>query len=224
MNKEISQLHYITQDLPNVSHAELVKQACGAGVKWVQLRIKNKPYDEWLQIADEAKRICVQHNAKLIINDNVSIAKTVEADGVHLGKSDMHPLEARKKLGSASIIGGTANTFEDIKLLAGAQVDYIGLGPYRFTKTKENLSPIIGLEGYNKIMQQCVQEQINTPIIAIGGITIEDVTPIMQTNVYGIAVSSSINKAENIQDAVNGFKHKLKTQSPSPERVKREVI
>lgn len=210
MNKVISQLHYITQDMPNISHTELVKNACTAGVEWVQLRIKNKPHNEWLHIAEQAKNICTQYNVKLIINDNVSIAKAVEADGVHLGKSDMSPLEAHTILGNEFIIGGTANTFEDIHTLVAAQVDYVGLGPYRYTTTKENLSPIIGLEGYKKIILQCVQAQINIPVIAIGGITQEDVTAIMQTNIHGIAVSSAINKAENMQEAVSGFKNKLK--------------
>jgi thiamine-phosphate pyrophosphorylase len=209
MDKVISHLHYITQDVVGMSHPELVSRACGAGIDWVQLRVKNKSYNELLDIALKTEMICRQHHAKLIINDNVNIAKIVKADGVHLGKTDMDPKEARALLGNNFIIGGTANTFEDIEKLAKARVDYIGLGPFRFTATKENLSPILGLEGYTKIIEECRKNEITIPIIAIGGIKVEDVKPLIEKGVYGIAISSGINKAENITEAVKRFKNKI---------------
>jgi thiamine-phosphate pyrophosphorylase len=209
MNKQISPLHYITQDLPGKSHPELVRNACMAGVVWVQLRIKNKPYDEWLNIAEQVVSVCRNYNVRLIINDNVSIAGAIKADGVHLGKTDMSPLDARKKLGDNVIIGGTANTFEDIKILASAGVDYIGLGPYRFTTTKENLSPLLGLERYKSITEQCRKNGITIPIIAIGGIKIEDVNLLMESGVYGIAVSSAINKSTTITETVKQFQKSI---------------
>lgn len=205
----ISNLHYITQDIEGLSHQELASKACEAGVDWVQLRIKNKPYAECLKIAMETKAICEKHKAKLIINDNVAIAKEINADGVHLGKSDMNPLDARKVLGENSIIGGTANTFEDIVKLSNEGADYVGLGPYRFTKTKENLSPVIGIEGYNKIMNQCKENNILTPIIAIGGINTKDVISIIDTGVDGIAISSAITLSTDIRSSVKAFKNML---------------
>ncbi len=206
----IARLQYITQDVESMSHQGLATIACSAGVDWVQLRVKNTSYNEWLDIALKTELICRKYHAKLIINDNVHIAKIVKADGVHLGKTDMSPREARQVLGSNIIIGGTANTFEDIQQLSDTGVDYIGLGPFRFTSTKENLSPILGIEGYKSIIAQCRQNGITTPIIAIGGIKVEDVKQLIVTGIYGIAVSSAINLAPSTFDAVKRFKNKMK--------------
>lgn len=166
-----------------------VEAACQAGIRWVQLRMKQADPDQFLDIATEAKKICDEWSCALIINDRVEIAARIKAHGVHLGKQDMQPEEARRQLGDDFIIGGTANTVEDIRghQLAGA--DYVGLGPYRYTTTKKNLSPILGLEGYRRIMDQCRREQINIPVIAIGGIGEGDAAPLLATGVQGIAFS-----------------------------------
>jgi thiamine-phosphate pyrophosphorylase len=204
---KISRLHYITA---NPTQAE---KACSVGVDWIQLRVKNKSEDEWKTIAQEAKRICKLHNAKLIINDSVKLAKIIGADGVHLGKEDMPADEARKLLGPDFIIGGTANTFEDVLRLASLNVDYIGLGPFRFTQTKKNLSPLLGLQGYRELIRQCVIENITVPVIAIGGIQLNDVNAIIEAGVYGIAVSSAISESDEIALAAAAFIEKIKTTS-----------
>jgi thiamine-phosphate pyrophosphorylase len=201
----VSRLHYITQELTGRSHCDLAESACAAGVNWVQLRIKNKSYPEQIELAIKTKAICKKYDARLIINDNVKLAKEINADGVHLGKTDMDPSEARSFLGNDFIIGGTANTYEDIEQLAKAKVDYIGLGPFRFTSTKENLSPILGLEGYVSILKKCKENKINIPVISIGGIHTLDVKPILETGVYGVAVSSAINLSEDKADTVKKF-------------------
>lgn len=220
----ISRLQYLTQDLPNTSHSELAESACLAGVDWVQLRVKGKSYHEWLKIATEVQFICREYKVKLIINDNIYIAKEVKADGIHLGKTDISPAKARKVLGRYAIIGGTANTFGDIEYLADCEVDYIGLGPYNYTTTKENLSPVLGLNGYKRIMERCAINKIKIPVIAIGGITTEDVMPIMETKVYGIAVSSAINKsmdkAETIRQLQSRIKFSTATRSQKNEKIK----
>jgi thiamine-phosphate pyrophosphorylase len=205
----ISQLHYITQDLEDVSHQQLAINACKAGVDWIQLRIKNKSFDKWLNIAKEVKTICEQYKVKLIINDNVKIATIVNADGVHLGKTDIDPLEARKELGAKAIIGGTANTFDDVKTLVDKGIDYIGLGPYRFTSTKSNLSPILELQGYKEILEQCKTTNITVPIIAIGGILSQDVKELISEGVYGIAVSSAISFSKNLTETIDVFKKNI---------------
>ncbi len=210
MNKTISRLHYITQDLPNISHLKLAENACLAGIEWVQLRVKDKPYNEWLKVAAQVQSVCREHNVKLIINDNLDIAKEIKADGVHLGKTDVSPFKARKLLGTRAIIGGTANTFEDVEYLVNCEVDYIGLGPYNYTTTKENLSPILGLHGYKRIMERCATNKIKIPIIAIGGITTGDVMPIMETKIYGIAVSSAINKSTDAAETVRQMQSRIK--------------
>ena len=203
----ISRLHYITQDLPDFSHAELAEFACKGGANWIQLRVKNKSYEEWLKIAQKTKLVCLKYGAKLIINDNVQIAKEIGADGVHLGKDDMNPKEARKILGNNFIIGGSSNTMDDVKWLMDNGVDYIGVGPFRFTSTKEKLNPVLGLKGIADIITQLPNYPI--PIIAIGGIKLEDVESLMQTGIHGVAVSSAINLSENKIEATKKFKHEL---------------
>jgi thiamine-phosphate pyrophosphorylase len=198
----VHRFQYLTQDLPGISHQELAQIACENGIRWIQLRVKNKPFDEWLQIAKEVKAICDGFQTVLIINDNVEICKEVNADGVHLGKNDMPVTEARKILGNKKIIGGTANTIQDIKQLEKEGVDYIGLGPYKFTNTKEKLAPVLGIKNYATIQQF---NNSTIPLIAIGGIQLEDVKLIINTGIYGIAVSSAINLSENNQEAIKEF-------------------
>jgi thiamine-phosphate pyrophosphorylase len=198
--KSISKLHYIT------TSASLAEQACKGGVDWIQLRLKNTTYDEYYFIAKEVKEICRTYNAIFIINDNVQLAKDINADGVHLGKEDMSPAAARALLGDNYIIGCTANTTEDILQLTRTPVDYIGLGPYRFTGTKENLSPILGIEGYKRVFTE-LPEKLNTPpVIGIGGILENDVVELLSTGLYGIAVSGAISNAKDITVAAKTFK------------------
>ena len=199
---QISRFHYLTQDLPDISHQELAEIACKNGIRWIQLRVKNKPFEDWLQIAKDVKQICNHFQTTLIINDHAEIAKAVDADGVHVGKNDVTVLAARKIVGESKIIGATANTLQDILAHQKNGVNYIGLGPYKFTKTKEKLNPILGLEGYS-IIQQSNNSSI--PIIAIGGIQLEDVQPLMNTGVHGVAVSSVINLADDKAKVISSF-------------------
>ena len=150
----ISKLQYITQDIPDRTHAELAGEACLHGISWVQFRSKLLKGDDLIKSALDVKNICTYYKSIFIINDYVRLAKEIKADGVHLGKSDITPIEARKILGSGFLIGGTANTFEDILSLHEQGVDYIGLGPFRFTETKKNLSPIFGIDGYKEIVSK----------------------------------------------------------------------
>ena len=96
---QISRFHYLTQDLPDISHQELAEIACKNGIRWIQLRVKNKPFEDWLQIAKDVKQICNHFQTTLIINDHAEIAKAVDADGVHVGKNDVTVLAARKIVG-----------------------------------------------------------------------------------------------------------------------------
>ena len=187
----ISKLQYISQGETPEAHLENLRKACVAGADWVQLRLKNYDIETILETAKKAREITNSFNAKLIINDHYKIAKAIKADGVHLGLSDECPLVVRAYLGISFIIGGTANTAEDCNNLLDKKVDYIGLGPYQFTETKQNLSPVLGVLGYKKILEEL---QTETPIIAIGGITLKDVPAIINTGIYGIAVSGEITK------------------------------
>src|ERR1700722_1823377 len=167
--KTIERLHYLTQDdIPGMTHAMLAEEACSGGIRWIQLRSKNKSQKRWEAIALSVQNITKTHGTTLIINDNVPLALKIKADGVHLGKEDMDPMEARRILGPDFIIGGTANTEDDILRLVNAGVDYIGLGPYRFTQTKKNLSPVLAKEELKRLIK--IQNEI--PVILIGGIGI----------------------------------------------------
>lgn len=186
---KINSLQYIT------TSPEAAELACQGGVRWVQLRVKNQPYAVWKQLALETQAVCRRYGATLLINDNPRLAQEIGADGVHVGQADMPPAEVRAMLGSAFIIGGTANTFADVQRHVAAGVDYVGLGPFRFTSTKEKLSPILGLAGYADIMRQCRAAGITVPVIGIGGVTLADVAALRATGLHGVAVSGAIGAA-----------------------------
>ena len=202
--KQISKLHYIT------TSAQLAEQACKAGVNWVQLRLKNLTYDAYKGLALDVQSVCQQYNATFIINDNVSLALDIGADGVHIGKEDMPPSKARAILGNDFIIGCTANTIEDIILLSQGPADYIGLGPYRFTATKEKLSPIIGLDGYQAIFSLLKHIPATIPpVIGIGGIQQEDMDTLLASALHGVAVSGAISNASSVTEAAKLFVESL---------------
>lgn len=204
--KPISRLQFIT------TNATLAEQACMGGIDWVQLRLKDCPDEEFYAIAKEVQAVCKQFNAIFIINDNVAVAANIGADGVHLGKEDMSPDTARELLGANFIIGSTANTYEDIAYLSTKPINYIGIGPYRFTATKQKLSPTLGMEGYKNIIDLLQQRQIkHPPLIGIGGITINDIPTLMETGIYGIAVSGAIAHAHDATAAAQQMKNSLFT-------------
>lgn len=190
-------LQFISHYTEKYTYLDSVKIALEGGCKWVQLRMKEATDAEVLPIAVEAQKLCREAGAIFIIDDRVELVKQIGADGVHLGLGDMPIAEARKILGEKFIIGGTANTFENVKAHYQASANYVGCGPFRFTTTKKKLSPVLGLEGYRSIVAKMREEGIDIPIVAIGGITASDIAPIMQTGVTGIALSGTVLRAEN---------------------------
>ena len=209
----IDRLHYISQKNNQYDHIEAIENALISGCKWIQLRVKNEPENIVLSYAVEAKKLCEQYGAKLIINDFPEVAKAISAYGVHLGLLDMPVAEARKIVGSDLIIGGTANTYENILQRINDGADYVGLGPYRFTTTKENLSPVLGFEGYQKITAKLKAANIETPIIAIGGILLSDVKSLRELGIHGVAVSGTITYAENREKVVSEFYDSLNEEA-----------
>lgn len=192
-----ARLQFISHYTDEYTYLDSIRMALEGGCKWVQLRMKGATDAEMLPVALQAQKMCKEAGATFIIDDHVELVKQIGADGVHLGKKDMPISEAREILGPDFIIGGTANTFEDVKSHYESGADYIGCGPFRFTTTKQGLSPILGLEGYTHIAQQMKTCGITLPIVAIGGITAEDIPAIMQTGVTGIALSGTVLRAEN---------------------------
>ena len=140
-------IQFITNYHDDISLTEQTEYVLEAGCRWVQLRLKGADDAEIYMVGKALRQLCDRYEATLILDDVVRMVPVIGADGVHLGKQDMPVDEARKLLGPDKIIGGTANTFEDVKRLAQQGANYIGCGPFRFTTTKKNLSPLLGAEG-----------------------------------------------------------------------------
>ena len=188
-------IQFISHYTDQYSYLDAIRLALEGGCRWVQLRMKDASIHDFLSIGKEVRRLCDSYQATFILDDHVELVRELGADGVHLGKKDMPVAEARKILGNDCIIGGTANTFDDVKMHYEASANYIGCGPFRFTTTKQGLAPVLGLEGYRSIIAQMSAEGIDLPMVAIGGITAEDIPAIMQTGVCGIALSGAVLRA-----------------------------
>lgn len=198
-------IQFITHSNNRYGYVDGARLALEGGCRWVQLRMKEATEAEFMAAAAEIGRLCKEHGATFVLDDHVEWVEKTGADGVHLGKTDMPIDEARKILGNDKIIGGTANTFEDVERLYRLGANYIGCGPFRFTTTKKNLSPVLGLEGYQHIVDQMKSHGINLPIVAIGGILESDIKSILATGVSGIAVSGGILNAENPAEEMQRF-------------------
>jgi thiamine-phosphate pyrophosphorylase len=205
----LERLYFLTMDEAPMGHVEQVAAACAAGIRWIQLRMKLASDEEMRDAAVAAKKICDAYGCTFLINDRVAIAAQVGADGVHLGKQDMAVGVARRKLGPGRIIGGTANTLEDIREHCRQGADYIGLGPYRYTTTKKNLSLVLGLGGYQRIMDQLHREGISIPVVGIGGIGKEDAVALLEAGVHGVAFSGMLVHAADWVRMVNELKQNL---------------
>jgi len=205
----IDKLQFISNQTKELTHLDSIQIALEAGCRWIQLRVKGQSYDEVLQMAIMAKNLCDSYQAKLIVNDFPDVAKEIDAYGLHLGLNDMSISDARQIVGQKMVIGGTANTLENILDRMNEGADYIGLGPFRFTSTKQNLSPILGLKGYRNLTAALKSLHHTIPLIAIGGITQEDISEILETGVYGVAISSFIINAENPKNVVHKINNVL---------------
>ncbi len=204
-----TKLQYISQG--NTPDAQLnnIHKALDAGCDWIQLRFKTQPEKTVNTLAHQIKPLCEEYKATLIINDFPEISREVEADGIHLGLTDSPIADARKIVGQQKIVGGTANTLDDVLQRIRENCDYVGLGPFRYTSTKQKLSPILGIEGYQKIMEALKQRNLSIPVYAIGGILPEDMKALMNANVYGVAVSGMITQATHKKEVVTQIKNIL---------------
>lgn len=193
----LSQVQYISQGNTAEEQLKNIQSVLDKGYDWIQLRFKKQTEDVLIPVAEKVKMLCDQYKAIFIMNDHVSIAQSVDASGVHLGLEDASIANARSILGSNKIIGGTANTLSHVMQRIAEGCDYIGLGPFRFTTTKEKLSPVLGLEGYQTIIENLYQQGKNIPIYAIGGIEQDDIQSLMQIGLHGIAISGLLTKTDS---------------------------
>ncbi|WP_308240599.1 thiamine phosphate synthase [Prevotella sp.] len=198
-------IQFITHSNTRYDYVEGARLALEGGCRWIQLRMKDAQEVDFLLAAKQIGAMCKEYGATFILDDHVEWVGITGADGVHLGKNDMPVDEARNQLGANRIIGGTANTFEDVERLWRQGANYIGCGPYRFTTTKKNLSPVLGLDGYRHIISKMKAHDINLPVVAIGGILQPDIKDVMATGVSGIAVSGAILNAENPVEEMKRF-------------------
>lgn len=190
-------LQFITHQSDRFSIPEEAQMAIEGGCRWIQLRMKDASDDEVRAVANEIIPLCKENDTFLIIDDRVELVNELRVSGVHLGKEDMDPMEARDILGPHAIIGVTANTAEDIIRFKGKDVDYVGLGPVHFTTTKAKLSPELGIEGVKRVIDEVRANGVELPIVAIGGVTENDIEPLLAAGVNGIAVSGAIINADD---------------------------
>lgn len=198
-------LQFITNTKSKTSVTDQILAVIEGGCRWVQIRMKDAPDEEFKKVVDAVKPKCIETGTFLLLNDRVELAKELNVGGVHLGKEDMPVSKARMILGAAAVIGVTANTYSDIAAVSNLDIDYYGIGPFAMTSTKENLAPVLGLKGIRDICYEMEQNNILIPHVAVGGITLDDVLPLLEAGVNGIAVSSAIADADDIVKATKDF-------------------
>lgn len=208
-------LMFITHPSDRYSIAEEVQMALEGGCRWIQLRLKDATDEEFRRTALEIIPMCKEHEAFLVFDDRVELAMEMGVHGVHLGKDDMPPLQARETMGAEAIIGVTANTADEILRFKGMDVDYVGLGPYHTTTTKQKLSPVLGAEGTESVVKAVRQADMLLPIVSIGGLTLEDIPTVMATGVNGIAVSGAIINAPDPVKATRDILDALEAHKPT---------
>ncbi|MBA3662034.1 MAG: thiamine phosphate synthase [Gammaproteobacteria bacterium] len=201
MNARSLRLCLITnlQDQSFSLYQSLILKAIRGGITSVQLREKNKNLFELKQLALQLKAILYPFKIPLIINDHVEMAKSVNAEGVHLGQSDYSPHEARKILGSTKIIGWSVETLTDLEIANQLTcIDYIAASSVFFSKTKPECKTIWGISGLKKITKISIY-----PVIAIGGINSSNIQMIMESGACGVAVMSAIHTLDPYQAAAD---------------------
>ena len=177
-----------------------IEESLKGGVTFVQLREKTMDEKEMLEEAVQIKELCARYNTPFVINDRVDIALKSGADGVHLGQKDMFPKEARRILGSDKIIGVSARTVEQALQAQSQGADYLGVGAAFSTSTKKDACRI------DQAVYRAITEAVDIPVIAIGGITQENVTKLSGNGLSGIAVVSALFAQKNIKEAAMKLK------------------
>lgn len=183
---------------------DVVKESLDGGVTFVQLREKHLDQAHFLEEAKDLKMLCKAYNVPFVINDNVDIALEMDADGVHVGQSDMEAGDVRAKLGPDKIIGVSAQTVEQAVLAEKRGADYLGVGAVFPTNSKDDATDV----SYETLKAIC--QAVSIPVIAIGGITKDNVEELSGSGICGIAVISAIYGQKNIKDAAANLKMAVK--------------
>ncbi len=207
MKKYISKLHFLTQDLPNRTHLEQVQWACEAGANWIQYRCMSKSDEEMLAELHPIASVCDDWGATLIITNHVHLVAMADIQGVHIEDMDVDLTLIRNEIGEDKTLGASAHDLNQIEKHINNGADYIGCGPFTHTDTKPNNYAHLGVSGYKQIIQELNINNLNFPIIAVGGIDLENVTSLLTTGIYGIAVSGAINRSEHPKQKYKEFHH-----------------
>jgi len=203
MKKYISRLHYLTQDLPDRSHIEQAQIACENGANWIQYRCLTKTEDELIEEIHHIASICDDWGATLILTNHYHLLNRVDAQGVHIEDPEADFATIRNMITDEKTLGASAYSQKQILALqATGIVDYCGYGPFASTTTRTHDKPLLGFNGYRELEKL----KLDIPVIAVGGIKLTDVEPLLNTGVIdGIAVSSAINLAPNPGSALKAF-------------------
>jgi len=207
MKKYISRFHYITQDMPGRSHVQQVQIACSAGANWVQYHCMSKPEDELIDEINEIAEICDDWGATLIIANHYDLIDRVDAQGVHIDDVDADLPSIRKVIGPDKTLGASVGHADELlKLQSTGVVDYYTYGPFASISTDgpSGVGPL-GFNGY----RQLEKLHISIPVIAAGGIQLNDVEPLLQSGIDGIAISSAINLVADPAASVKEFYRKM---------------
>jgi len=210
MKKYIEKLHFITHDIDTLTHIEQTQLACEAGAKWIQYRCLTKDDEALLAEINLVAEICDDWGATLIVTNHIHLNRKADIQGFHIEDMEADFLALRKLLGEDITIGGSASTIEGLIRLANEGADYAGCGPFNVTTTKPNDLPLLGFNGYAEIMAVLQEKEIILPVLAVGGVTLDDVDALMETGIFGIAASSAINQSENMKYAYQDFYDKVK--------------
>ena len=205
MKKYIEKLQFITHDIIQHSHIEQAQIACEAGAKWIQYRCLSKADEELLADINSIANICDDWGATLIVTNHIHLKGKADIQGFHIEDMDADFIALRKQIGDEYTLGGSANSVDNLIRLAKEGADYAGFGPFKVTTTKPTNSPLLGVQGYAVAMQTLKQQDIDLPILAVGGVTLQDIDPLLAAGVYGIAASSAINQSDDMYQTYRDF-------------------
>jgi len=208
--KYIEKLQYITHEILDLSHIEQVQLACEAGAKWIQYRCLSKNEEELLNDINVIAEICDDWGTTLIVTNHIYLNGKADIQGFHIEDSNADSIALRKLVGDDITLGGSANNIEEVIRLTEQGFDYVCLGPFSAGGTNTNTLNILGIDGYLNSINQLKDLNINIPVLAAGGIKIYDVAPLMQTGIFGIAVSESIYSADDFIQAYQDFYEAVK--------------
>lgn len=193
----VTDRHWLTEDETLYS---VVEKALKGGATFMQLREKKLEEAKFMEEAKEIKALCAQYDVPFVINDNVALAVSMDADGVHVGQSDMAAGDVRAKIGPDKILGVSAHTVEQAKLAEAQGADYLGVGAVFPTGSKDDADEV----RHETLKEIC--QSVNIPVIAIGGITEENTPRLSGSGICGIAVISAIFGQQDIEEATRALK------------------